>query len=926
MATNHAHHVANMMDDESRLGPNLHNKKSTRYTGHCAVCDYDGRSVRFRQRAQGRTVPADFIIPPRVCDAYAVHNRVCGVCHSTRARTGELPIPTTQPRRAITRDHADEHSVSAAAALVALSTRVPMDLDLEAVPPVDDRGRCATPTPTLFLTEPTQTHVLPPTPKRSRMEERHRMASKSGGTQDEVFRGLAEARTRTVAGVNILTVASRRGSDTEFVHQPRARVSNNKTCKRSLRYRANSVSAHRIALSFVSNVDEDVNNQSELKLIESEMMQTPTKFQQAIDSTNLLTPPPLSAHETAQIISISGVSGNAFKTISKLVGQKRKLNIFASSQAVKKTVSKIIHESESDFAGTQKNYKIPFIRFKNIAKVLDDHVIPVIEKNSNKHGRILPKRTIKMVLTGDKGGNATKLGISVINRDKPQSRYNILPMAMYEGDEDYDLVKEVMSQTIRDIEQWAKSVTARYTNWNVKLLLGGDTYWLWDIMGLAHKGKYYCPFCECTINKTHQPHTTKHINKRNSPSRKYKDHITNLKNFNDKNLKLKNSRGIQAKSADCKNCIREPLISEELYENIVPPILHIDLGIVKIIVEEFEALSNEKDLDLINNLNYEDKDGEVKKLRGARLDFETSSNKIAILTKAETDAKRKCETAVAGTKTACEKALRIIKKQLKEQQKLNSESSKIITEYKGEYIKAVTKLYESIQPKRKHNVGLRGTIVGSVATKMFTTDFIAALSSVLSKDANEALKERAANIIQFMNNYSKAREHIKSVRELSKDALKELSTACTWMGDNFHIKFPRRTISPKLHMLFIHVPQFARKHNNLGLFSESAFESIHAEFNQYDRTYASVTDRLKSLQCIWQAAELRRQPGFDEYKPIRRLCATCGCAMAKGVVPQCECPRKTRTKSGKRQRTDDEPVSDDILVLPSQLGDESSMV
>ena len=443
--------------------------------------------------------------------------------------------------------------VSAASALLALSTRAPTDLDLEptdllvdtaiavergiAMDIVDSRSEIRSDTP-----QPTEALLA-----FKRAEALKEVKLKSGGTQDAILYGLAEEKTCIRDGVAELKITNKHKTRM-YLHVPKVRVSSNESCPRTRKNRLKAVCVTRRALSFVSN-DEHVNNQSEIKLIESEMMHTPTKFQQALDNTDLLTPPPLSAQETAQIISICGMSGSAFNKLRKFVGQKRKFNMFASSDAVKERVSNIVNETESGFGQTLKSKKVPFIRFKNINKVLNDHVIPVIEKNSHKHGKVLPRRVIKIVVAGDKGGNSTKLCISVINKDKPQSRYNILPVAMYEGEEDYHFVKEFMSQTIRDIEQWAKDITTRYKNWKVQLLLGGDTYWLWDIMGLAHKGTHYCPLCECKIKINEKPHTTKYITKKNSPDRLYKKHICNVAGFNNNNANLKNLNGIQGKSA-----------------------------------------------------------------------------------------------------------------------------------------------------------------------------------------------------------------------------------------------------------------------------------------------------------------------------------------------------------------------------------------
>jgi len=255
--------------------------------------------------------------------------------------------------------------------------------------------------------------------------------------------------------------------------------------------------------------------------------------------------------------------------------------------------------------------------------------------------------------------------------------------------------------------------------------------------------------------------------------------------------------------------------------------------------------------------------------------------------------------------------------------KIYKTSKKTIDAFQGEHIQALSSLIKSIQPKRKHNVGLRGAIVGSVASKMFEAKFIAELSSVLTKNVNDELKQRADNIITFMTKYEKIRHHIKSIHRLEQAALDELSANCEWLGENFHTLFPKRIISPKLHMLFIHVPQFARKHKNLGLFSESAFESVHAEFNNYDRTFASVTKRLESLKCIWRAAEVRRVKGFGEHKPPPRICPKCHCEIAKRSTPTCTC-EKTRENSAKMRKVDDEQMDADLTPFPLLPADDTT--
>ena len=54
------------------------------------------------------------------------------------------------------------------------------------------------------------------------------------------------------------------------------------------------------------------------------------------------------------------------------------------------------------------------------------------------------------------------------------------------------------------------------------------------------------------------------------------------------------------------------------------------------------------------------------------------------------------------------------------------------------------------------------------------------------------------------------------------------------------------TITPKVHILTEHVPEFCKKHNNsLGLYSEQALESSHYDFlrNCWEKTRLQMTLR-----------------------------------------------------------------------------------
>ena len=218
------------------------------------------------------------------------------------------------------------------------------------------------------------------------------------------------------------------------------------------------------------------------------------------------------------------------------------------------------------------------------------------------------------------------------------------------------------------------------------------------------------------------------------------------------------------------------------------------------------------------------------------------------------------KNAIHGTKNQFDEDIKKAKTLVTAAKDSFQKVSRIIYETKSDYTDEYDTLFATIAVCRKTNQGARGQIVGSVVEKMYESTFISKLSEVLNKDADQEMKTRVSGIITFMQKYSQIRLFLKYIHNFKNSEIDDLKTKCDWLGKNFPLLFPDRAITPKLHMLFIHVPQFAAKHKNLGLFSESAFESLHGEFNHYDRVYACVTNTGKSMQLQMACAEIRRSP------------------------------------------------------------------
>jgi len=112
-------------------------------------------------------------------------------------------------------------------------------------------------------------------------------------------------------------------------------------------------------------------------------------------------------------------------------------------------------------------------------------------------------------------------------------------------------------------------------------------------------------------------------------------------------------------------------------------------------------------------------------------------------------------------------------------------------------------------------------------------------------------------------------------RFLSPEEIASLSTSCRSFGTKFKEYFPRESITPKMHQLCVDIPRFARTYGTVGLYSEQAIESMHAEENQLMRDYAGVGDNIHKHKLVFQALYRKHCPAIPAFEPPRRLCSVC---------------------------------------------------
>ena len=112
-------------------------------------------------------------------------------------------------------------------------------------------------------------------------------------------------------------------------------------------------------------------------------------------------------------------------------------------------------------------------------------------------------------------------------------------------------------------------------------------------------------------------------------------------------------------------------------------------------------------------------------------------------------------------------------------------------------------------------------------------------------------------------------------RFLSEQEITSLCSACATFGAKLIEYYPDESVTPKLHVLAVEIPRFARAHGTVGLLSEQAIEAFHAQVNQLHRAYAGMGECPRKWELIFQAASRLHNPLIPPFSPPPRLCLLC---------------------------------------------------
>ena len=125
-------------------------------------------------------------------------------------------------------------------------------------------------------------------------------------------------------------------------------------------------------------------------------------------------------------------------------------------------------------------------------------------------------------------------------------------------------------------------------------------------------------------------------------------------------------------------------------------------------------------------------------------------------------------------------------------------------------------------------------------------------------DSNEELEKNCAKCKDIVAFY---REHL-------------VQNTCSVIGQKF--------VSPKMHYLEDHIPDFAMRWGVIGLFGEDVVETLHKEVNEYRRRFAGMKNRLQYMQVVSDEMnlkfELEAKKGVSVYKSVYKK------RKAKGII------------------------------------------
>ena len=354
----------------------------------------------------------------------------------------------------------------------------------------------------------------------------------------------------------------------------------------------------RYAMEIIGVLASPTNDEAETQLLITEMMRCNSSiFNKAGEKAGVQAPQLLSPEQAVSIQSLLRLPMNKVRNLRRGLAN---LNVFPSERkmrAVQK--NKTTHVSslmvESGLMGLKRTAKEevvrprPFVRVTDLARYLTD--ILSTETDCNFQNRF--DGCLWLLFAGDKGGNHMKFHFECINSSRIGSVDNVHMYSMYEA---ADTNENMWKVWLPYREQLARiqEDDFRLLGRKVVVFLGGDYHFLDDMMGHQGSSSTY----PSSTDLVHKDHLQNHGGEPHHPDvcpveRRTVDHY-NLW-YNNNLADSRNNNDLHENGKHHYNVFNKMLFPITDIERIVPPGLHIRLGVVLLVYNLLLGVCQELD-------------------------------------------------------------------------------------------------------------------------------------------------------------------------------------------------------------------------------------------------------------------------------------------------------------------------------------------
>ena len=339
---------------------------------------------------------------------------------------------------------------------------------------------------------------------------------------------------------------------------------------------------------FLWNILELVSGSNEIseiiKILISLIRNKRDIFRQAAEAAGQTFIVPLTVEETLSLLVATNMTWSMFRKIQSCLVSHKNLKVFASEIKMRKLAKpylKKLHDNSEVVSymlaptANEPQKSTPCFRVMDLVKYLEDIIADEMSKKFDLDNF---NDEIWLQFGGDKGGNSMKFHVEVLNAENMGSVYNVMPYCIYEGADNYLNLAQVHFPYL-SVYRAIQDPTFRLKGKAVKVFLGGDFKYLYTCLG--HQGASASfPSLKDTISLTHLqkhggvPHTPEHC--------KDSFHYREFSHYPANHFEGKCDGRIGGPSGNGRHheSVNEyPLFPIKL-GNLVPPVLHIKLGVV----------------------------------------------------------------------------------------------------------------------------------------------------------------------------------------------------------------------------------------------------------------------------------------------------------------------------------------------------------